>query len=104
MMSPSSLEEIDSDPELAALRVEELPNDLRRVTVDSDVLASAPGQPGRRGPQRRRQQGNRREQSYSQEAYDFVLAVGDDSTDEDLFTAIPETSYSVRVGTARSRA
>lgn len=38
MMSPSSLEEIDSDPELAALRVEELPNDLRRVTVDSDVL------------------------------------------------------------------
>lgn len=30
--------------------------------------------------------------------YDFVLAVGDDWTDEDLFRVLPEKAYSIRVG------
>ena len=36
--------------------------------------------------------------------YDFILAVGDDNTDEDLFAAIPETGYSVKVGYGPSKA
>ncbi len=36
--------------------------------------------------------------------FDFVLAVGDDATDEDLFRALPETAYSIRVGLAKSYA
>ncbi len=35
---------------------------------------------------------------------DFVLAMGDDRTDEDLFAALEKTSWSVRVGAGRSRA
>ncbi len=31
---------------------------------------------------------------------DFILAIGDDRTDEDLFRALPPTAYSVRVGLA----
>jgi trehalose 6-phosphate synthase/phosphatase len=38
------------------------------------------------------------------ERYDFVLAIGDDWTDEDLFSALPETAYTMRVGTATSLA
>ena len=34
----------------------------------------------------------------------FVLAIGDDWTDEDLFRALPETAYSVRVGMAQTAA
>jgi trehalose 6-phosphate synthase/phosphatase len=30
--------------------------------------------------------------------YDFILAVGDDKTDEDMFRAIPVDGYSIRVG------
>ena len=30
--------------------------------------------------------------------WDFVLAVGDDRTDEDMFEALPEDAYSIRVG------
>ena len=30
--------------------------------------------------------------------YDFILAAGDDRTDEDLFKAIPEDVYSIKVG------
>jgi trehalose 6-phosphate synthase/phosphatase len=35
---------------------------------------------------------------------DFVLAAGDDWTDEDMFTALNETAYSIRVGLTLTRA
>ena len=35
---------------------------------------------------------------------DFILAVGDDGTDEDLFRALPPTAYSVRIGLANTAA
>jgi trehalose 6-phosphate synthase/phosphatase len=35
---------------------------------------------------------------------DFILAIGDDWTDEDLFRALPTTAYSVRVGLANTAA
>jgi len=35
---------------------------------------------------------------------DFVMAIGDDSTDEDLFAALPEYAYTIKVGLAPSRA
>jgi trehalose 6-phosphate synthase/phosphatase len=35
---------------------------------------------------------------------EFVLAIGDDRTDEDLFRALPEQSVSIRVGLAQSHA
>jgi trehalose 6-phosphate synthase/phosphatase len=30
--------------------------------------------------------------------YDFVLAIGDDTTDEDMFEALPDTSYTIKIG------
>ena len=30
--------------------------------------------------------------------YDFILAVGDDWTDEDMFPILPDSAYSIRVG------
>lgn len=36
--------------------------------------------------------------------YDFVLAIGDDLTDEELFKALPVSAYGVRVGRGRTRA
>jgi len=35
---------------------------------------------------------------------DFILAIGDDWTDEDLFRALPASAYSVRVGLANTAA
>lgn len=32
------------------------------------------------------------------EDYDFVMAIGDDTTDEDMFRALPETSYTIKIG------
>ncbi|MHB9142620.1 MAG: trehalose-phosphatase, partial [Paludibacter sp.] len=36
--------------------------------------------------------------------FDFVLAIGDDRTDEDLFSVLPPTAYSIRVGLVPSQA
>ena len=38
------------------------------------------------------------------QSWDFIFAVGDDYTDEDLFNALPEEAYSIKVGLAPSRA
>ena len=40
----------------------------------------------------------------SKDHYDFILAAGDDWTDEDLFAVLPETAFTIRVGLANSRA
>ncbi|WP_207508991.1 bifunctional alpha,alpha-trehalose-phosphate synthase (UDP-forming)/trehalose-phosphatase [Telluribacter humicola] len=34
--------------------------------------------------------------------YDFIMAMGDDTTDEDMFEALPETAYTIKVGDALS--
>ncbi len=36
--------------------------------------------------------------------YDFILAIGDDWTDEDTFEVVPETSYSIKVGIGYTKA
>jgi trehalose 6-phosphate synthase/phosphatase len=35
---------------------------------------------------------------------DFILGIGDDWTDEDLFRALPPTAFSVRVGVGNTSA
>ncbi len=37
-------------------------------------------------------------------APEFILGIGDDWTDEDLFRALPPTAFSVRVGVAKTAA
>jgi trehalose 6-phosphate synthase/phosphatase len=36
--------------------------------------------------------------------YDFILGIGDDTTDEDFFKALPPSSYSIRVGITATHA
>jgi len=40
----------------------------------------------------------------SRHAWDFILAIGDDRTDEDLFAVVPPDAYSIKVGLAPSKA
>src|SRR5690606_10243374 len=36
--------------------------------------------------------------------YDFILAIGDDYTDEDIFKVVPEEAFSIKVGNHMSAA
>jgi trehalose 6-phosphate synthase/phosphatase len=40
----------------------------------------------------------------SKKDFDFILAIGDDVTDEDIFRILPETAYSIKVGMTKSLA
>jgi len=40
----------------------------------------------------------------SKEKWDFILAIGDDWTDEDIFAVLPEAAYSIKVGLGPSQA
>ncbi len=40
----------------------------------------------------------------TKEQFDFVMAIGDDSTDEDLFAVMPENARPIRVGLGRTKA
>lgn len=39
-----------------------------------------------------------------QKSFDFVLAIGDDATDEDMFASLPQSAYSIKVGNTNSKA
>ncbi|MBW2038937.1 MAG: bifunctional alpha,alpha-trehalose-phosphate synthase (UDP-forming)/trehalose-phosphatase [Deltaproteobacteria bacterium] len=40
----------------------------------------------------------------SKEKWDFILTIGDDLTDEDIFAVLPESAYSIKVGLGPSKA
>jgi trehalose 6-phosphate synthase/phosphatase len=40
----------------------------------------------------------------AQDEYEFILAIGDDTTDEDLFAVLPDRAHSIKVGSAHSLA
>jgi trehalose 6-phosphate synthase/phosphatase len=40
----------------------------------------------------------------AKKSYDFILGLGDDTTDEDLFKILPEHAYSIKVGPGKSAA
>jgi trehalose 6-phosphate synthase/phosphatase len=40
----------------------------------------------------------------AKEPWDFILAIGDDVTDEDIFAVLPESAYTIKVGLSLSKA
>ncbi len=43
--------------------------------------------------------GHAAQRALSTEKYDFILAIGDDRTDEDMFNVLPPGSVTIKVGT-----
>jgi trehalose 6-phosphate synthase/phosphatase len=92
-----------ADPESASMRAKELVDDLVNFTANIDVQILQ----GSKVVEVRCAGVNKGIASMhfiSKDNFDFVLAVGDDWTDEDLFKVLPETAYSIRVGLTQSYA
>jgi trehalose 6-phosphate synthase/phosphatase len=91
-----------ADPELGSRRARELVDHLSSLTRASDlkvvegnkVIEIRPSGVSKASACQR----------FLSPEYDFVVAIGDDTTDEDLFKALPATAYSIRVGLAPSSA
>jgi len=92
-----------ADPELAFLRAKELMDDLVNFTANIDVQVLQ----GSKVIEVRCAGVNKGIAGMyfiSKNNFDFMLAMGDDYTDEDLFKVLPETAYSIKVGLAHSYA
>ena len=92
-----------ADPELASVRSKELADELSYFSENTDlqVLQVSKSIEVRNvGIDK----GVAAKLLLSGKTFDFVLAVGDDLADEDLFRVVPEKSYSIKVGLARSYA
>ena len=92
-----------ADPEQAPIRAKELLDDLASYTRNIDVQVLE----GNKVIEIRNTgvtKGTAALEWVTGYAPDFILAVGDDWTDEDLFRALPSTAFSVRVGLANTAA
>jgi len=92
-----------ADPELASVRSKELADELGYFTENTELQVLQEG----KSIEIRNvgiDKGIAAKLLLSEKTFDFVLAVGDDLADEELFKVIPEKSYSIKVGLAKSYA
>jgi trehalose 6-phosphate synthase/phosphatase len=92
-----------ADPELSTVRVSELKETLYFLTANLD-LDVAEGNKIVEVKNAGIDKGHAAKKWLSKKKWDFILAVGDDVTDEDLFRELPEFAYSIKVGLSPSRA
>ncbi|MFH1562680.1 MAG: bifunctional alpha,alpha-trehalose-phosphate synthase (UDP-forming)/trehalose-phosphatase [Nitrospirota bacterium] len=92
-----------ADPELGFLRAKEFTDDLIALTANIGLQILQ----GNKVVEIRNSGVNKgAAASYllAKDKYDFVLAIGDDWTDEDLFKILPQEAYSIKVGIGSSYA
>ena len=92
-----------ADPELASIRSKELVDELSYFSENTDLQvlqASKSIEVRNIGIDK----GTAAKLLLAEKIFDFVLAVGDDQADEDLFKVMPEKSYSIKVGLSKSYA
>ncbi len=92
-----------ADPEIASRKAKELMDNLVNFTANIDVQIL----PGNKVIEVRNagiNKGDAIRSFIGKEKYDFILALGDDLTDEDMFRSLPKSAYSLKVGLNQSLA
>jgi trehalose 6-phosphate synthase/phosphatase len=92
-----------ADPEMASMVAKELKDDLVSFTANIGVQILQ----GRKVIEVKNpgmNKGDAGSNWISENNFDFIMAIGDDWTDEDLFKVLPEKAYSIKVGLTQSQA
>jgi trehalose 6-phosphate synthase/phosphatase len=92
-----------ADPGLGSLRARELRDDLSDLTANL-ALGVLEGSKVIEVKDATINKGQAASRWLSAGGHDFVLAAGDDWTDEDMFSALPDTAYTIKVGRIASKA
>jgi len=93
----------NADPRLASIRARELKDALLSMTANLN-LGVMEGSKVLEIKDAVINKGRSALRCMSWEDWDFILAVGDDRTDEDMFAVLPAWAYSIKVGLGLSRA
>ncbi len=94
----------NADEEIAFIRLNELKEDMRDVLAREPRLHLLEGNKVVEIKNIVYDKGTIAAQIINSRKFDFILAVGDDTTDEDLFGAIPAKGFTIKVGCSPSRA
>jgi trehalose 6-phosphate synthase/phosphatase len=94
----------NADEEIASLRIHELIDDLTEILKNETNLHILEGDKVLEVKSLLYDKGSAASGLISKEEYDFILAIGDDKTDEDLFKIIPKNGFTIKVGSAPSKA
>ena len=92
-----------ADPELGELRARELESNLSSFTANLN-LCVLKGSKVIEVKNASIDKGRAASRWISREKWDFIMAIGDDRTDQDLFKALPPTAWSLKVGFSPSAA
>lgn len=84
-------------PSLAGVRKKELRHDIQQKIKNSDIGLFEGSKIFEIKP-KNINKGFVAKQLFDQSKWDFVLAIGDDYTDEDMFDALPKSAYTIKVG------
>lgn len=93
----------NAPPELAYARNASLRHDLRHLLPDDDIRV-VNGHKIIEVRPHGTNKGTIVNELLFENTADFVLCIGDDDTDEDMFEALPETAYSIKVGLGKTHA
>lgn len=92
------------DDDFVQIRIHELKDDLFEILKNEPKLIMLEGNKILEVKSMIYDKGTTARNLLSQKNYDFIMAIGDDRTDEDLFGVLPENAYTIKVGTALSLA
>lgn len=92
-----------ADPGLAPIRARELRDDLANLT-DNLSIGVLEGSKVIEVKDVSVNKGKAVSRWITGGEWDFIVAIGDDWTDEDMFVALPKSAYSIRVGLSSTRA
>lgn len=91
------------DPDLIAVKLSEVRETLRSM-IESNTLGLQEGNKVLEVKDNRVNKGFGAANFINNQEHDFILAVGDDYTDEDLFTSLPPEAYTIKIGLASTSA
>lgn len=94
----------NADEDIASIRINELKDDLREILVNEPKLQVLEGDKVLEIKSILYDKGSIATHIINNDNYDFIIALGDDSTDEDLFKIIPESGFTIRVGSKPTNA
>ena len=91
----------NADPEIALLRSQELKDELRELVSHDSRLQVMEGHKVIEVKKSGYDKGSVAVKLLGTAPYDFILAIGDDKTDEDLFRALPAQALTIKIGIIR---
>jgi trehalose 6-phosphate synthase/phosphatase len=87
------------DQDIAAIRIHELKDDLSEILKNESKLQILDGNKVIEIKSIMYDKGTAASTFLKDNEYDFIMAVGDDKTDEDLFRVLPENAITIKIGT-----